>query len=95
MKMIRHEHIGVDERPKTVRQFAEQTKEVLPVPICAKDISPLVASGCYMISSAGYLDAQWASHSRLLFRPASFVKYLDLTPMNLKNGVQHRDLMRD
>jgi hypothetical protein len=45
MKMVRHEHIRVEERAKALRQLCQQSQKVLTIRIVAEDLASLVAPG--------------------------------------------------
>ena len=70
MKVIVHEHIGVDLRAITLDHFSQQFQEVEPIGIVPIEGLALVASGGDMIAAVGSLDTQWACHGQVSRHPA-------------------------
>jgi len=57
MKMIVHEHVGMDSRAEAFGLLGEQFQEMEPVGVVLEDVSAFVAAGGDVITSAGPFDA--------------------------------------
>ena len=66
MKMIFHEHIGMQTPAEAFDGFAEQLAEMLVIALVAANRLPLVAAGGEVVPTAGLFDSQRARHDRCL-----------------------------
>ena len=49
---------------ETIHHFGQELAKMLPVAVVAENGTPFIASGGDVITTAGPLDSQWASHDR-------------------------------